>query len=163
MKYFTIFEKKVERIFQLQWKIGNVSDIFLQCSLLCGYLCRNYWLLSSDYLVVVTTCAVTAKAPVVTTEPLVVTPERLVVNTGHLVVLFGDLFSGNFFSGIFFPGDLLPRDFVFMAFVLLGISYPWTFFQVTIFPGTFPRYRFSVDSFPRFVVPKRQKGRWIFT
>ena len=35
MKYFAIFEKNVKRIFQLQWKIGNISDIFLQYSVLC--------------------------------------------------------------------------------------------------------------------------------
>ena len=38
MKYFAIFEKNVERIFQLQWKIGNISDMFLQYSVLCGLL-----------------------------------------------------------------------------------------------------------------------------
>ena len=36
MKYFAIFEKNVERIFQLKWKIGNISDMFLQYSMLCG-------------------------------------------------------------------------------------------------------------------------------
>ena len=28
MKYFAIFDKNVETIFQLQWKIGNISDMF---------------------------------------------------------------------------------------------------------------------------------------
>ena len=36
MKYLTIFYKNVETIFQLQWKIGNISDMFLQYSVLCG-------------------------------------------------------------------------------------------------------------------------------
>ena len=36
MKYFATFEKNVERIFQLQWKIKNISDMFLQYSVLCG-------------------------------------------------------------------------------------------------------------------------------
>ena len=36
MKYFAIFDKNVETIFQLQWKIGNISDMFLQYSVLCG-------------------------------------------------------------------------------------------------------------------------------
>ena len=36
MKYLAIFEKNVERIFQLQWKIGNIPDMFLQYSVLCG-------------------------------------------------------------------------------------------------------------------------------
>ena len=30
MKYFVIFDKNVETIFQLQWQIINISDIFLQ-------------------------------------------------------------------------------------------------------------------------------------
>ena len=38
MKYFRIIEKNVATIFQLQWKIGNISDMFLQFSVLCGYL-----------------------------------------------------------------------------------------------------------------------------
>ena len=29
MKYFAIFDKNVETIFQLQWKIGNIPDMFL--------------------------------------------------------------------------------------------------------------------------------------
>ena len=36
MKYFAIFEINIERIFQLQWKIENISDMFLQYSVLCG-------------------------------------------------------------------------------------------------------------------------------
>ena len=30
MKYFGIIDKNVASIFQLQWKIGNISDMFLQ-------------------------------------------------------------------------------------------------------------------------------------
>ena len=38
-KYFAIFEKNSATIFKLQWNIGNISDIFLQYSLLvCGPL-----------------------------------------------------------------------------------------------------------------------------
>ena len=36
MKYFAIFDKNVATIFQLQWNIGNIPDIFLQYSVLCG-------------------------------------------------------------------------------------------------------------------------------
>ena len=36
MKYFAIFHKNIATIFQLQWDIGNISDIFLQYSVLCG-------------------------------------------------------------------------------------------------------------------------------
>ena len=36
MKYFGIIDKNVAAIFQLQWKIGNFSDMFLQYSVLCG-------------------------------------------------------------------------------------------------------------------------------
>ena len=36
MKYFGISDKNVAAIFQLQWKIGNISDIFLQYSVICG-------------------------------------------------------------------------------------------------------------------------------
>ena len=36
MKYLAILEKNVATIFQLQWNIGNISDIFLQYSVLCG-------------------------------------------------------------------------------------------------------------------------------
>ena len=35
MKYFAIFDKNVI-IFLLQWKIGNISYMFLQYSVLCG-------------------------------------------------------------------------------------------------------------------------------
>ena len=38
MKYFGIIDKNVAAIFQLQWKIGNISDMFLQYSVLCGIL-----------------------------------------------------------------------------------------------------------------------------
>ena len=41
MKYFGIIDKNVAAIFQLQWKIGNVSDMFLQYSVLCGYFIMN--------------------------------------------------------------------------------------------------------------------------
>ena len=36
MKYFGIIDKNVAAIFQLQWKIENISDMFLQYSVLCG-------------------------------------------------------------------------------------------------------------------------------
>ena len=36
MKYFGIIDKNVAAIFQLHWKIGNISDMFLQYSVLCG-------------------------------------------------------------------------------------------------------------------------------
>ena len=36
MKYFGIIDKNVAAIFQLQWKIVNISDMFLQYSVLCG-------------------------------------------------------------------------------------------------------------------------------
>ena len=42
MKYFGIIDKNVAAIFQLQWKIGNISDMFLQYSVLCGYLIVSY-------------------------------------------------------------------------------------------------------------------------
>ena len=35
MKYFPIFDKNVATIFQLQWNIGNISEMFLQYSVLC--------------------------------------------------------------------------------------------------------------------------------
>ena len=38
MKYFGIIDKNVAAIFQLQWKIGNISDMLLQYSVLCGRL-----------------------------------------------------------------------------------------------------------------------------
>ena len=37
MKYFGIIDKNVAAIFQLQWKIGNISDMFLQYFVLCWY------------------------------------------------------------------------------------------------------------------------------
>ena len=37
MKYFEIIDKNVAVLFQLQWKTENISDIFLQYSVLCGY------------------------------------------------------------------------------------------------------------------------------
>ena len=36
MKYFGIIDKNIAAIFQLQWKIGNISDMFLQYSVLRG-------------------------------------------------------------------------------------------------------------------------------
>ena len=36
MKYFGIIDKNVATIFQLEWKIGNISDMFLQYSVLYG-------------------------------------------------------------------------------------------------------------------------------
>ena len=36
VKYFAIFDKNIATIFQLQWKIGNISNMFLQYSVLCG-------------------------------------------------------------------------------------------------------------------------------
>ena len=38
MKYFSIFDKNVPTIFQLQWNMENISDIFLQYSVLRWYL-----------------------------------------------------------------------------------------------------------------------------
>ena len=38
MKYFAIFNKNLATIFQLQWNIGNIPDIFLQYSALCGFI-----------------------------------------------------------------------------------------------------------------------------
>ena len=40
VKYFAIFDKNIATIFQLQWKIGNISDMILQYSVLYGY-CIN--------------------------------------------------------------------------------------------------------------------------
>ena len=34
MKYFAIFDQNFKTIFQLQWKIRNISDMFLQYSVL---------------------------------------------------------------------------------------------------------------------------------
>ena len=36
MKYFGIIDKNFVTIFQLQWKIGNIPDVILQYSVLCG-------------------------------------------------------------------------------------------------------------------------------
>ena len=41
MKYFGIIDKNVATIFQLQWKIGNISEMFLQYSVLCGRFIEN--------------------------------------------------------------------------------------------------------------------------
>ena len=41
MKYFEIIDKNLAAIFQLQWKIGNMSDMFLQYSVLCGSVLPN--------------------------------------------------------------------------------------------------------------------------
>ena len=38
MKYFGIVDKNAATIFQFQWKIGNISDMFLQYSVLCGHI-----------------------------------------------------------------------------------------------------------------------------
>ena len=45
MKYFSIFDKNVAKIFHLQWKIGNIPDMFLQHSVLCGICIRGKKLL----------------------------------------------------------------------------------------------------------------------
>ena len=37
MKYFAVFNKNGPTIFQLQWNIGNMPDIFLQYSVLCEF------------------------------------------------------------------------------------------------------------------------------
>ena len=36
MKYFGIIDESITAIFQLQWKIENISDMFLQYSVLCA-------------------------------------------------------------------------------------------------------------------------------
>ena len=46
MIYFAIFAKNIATIFQLQLKIGNISDMFLQYSVLCGYLVKEFHQLS---------------------------------------------------------------------------------------------------------------------
>ena len=38
MKYFGLIVKNVAAIFQLQWKIEKIPDMFLQYSVLCGLL-----------------------------------------------------------------------------------------------------------------------------
>ena len=40
VKYFSIFNKNFSRIFQLQWNIWNIPDIFLEYAVLCG-MCRH--------------------------------------------------------------------------------------------------------------------------
>ena len=51
MKYFAIFVKNDAAIFQLQWNIGNIPDMFLQYSVLCGlYLLRIR--VETDYITV---------------------------------------------------------------------------------------------------------------
>ena len=40
MKYFAIFDENVATIFQLQWNIENIPDMFLQYSVLCGYISK---------------------------------------------------------------------------------------------------------------------------
>ena len=42
--YFAIFNKNVAKLFQLQRNIGNIPDIFLQYSVLCG----SFFALSSQ-------------------------------------------------------------------------------------------------------------------
>ena len=46
MKYFGIIDTNVAAIFQSQWKIGNISHMFLQYSVLYGYLHSSdiWWL-----------------------------------------------------------------------------------------------------------------------
>ena len=41
MKYFGIIAKNVAAVFQLQWKIGNICDMFLQYYVLCGYFTQK--------------------------------------------------------------------------------------------------------------------------
>ena len=48
MKYFARFDKNLATIFQLQWNIGNIPDVFLQYSMLRGRACATklnhyYW------------------------------------------------------------------------------------------------------------------------
>ena len=47
MKYFSKFDRNVVTILHLQWKIGNISDMFLQYSVLCGlvykYGYKRFW------------------------------------------------------------------------------------------------------------------------
>ena len=42
MKYFEIIDKNVAAIFQLQWKIGNIFDVFLKYSVQCEYFGSNF-------------------------------------------------------------------------------------------------------------------------
>ena len=37
MKYFKIFDENFATIFQLRRNIGNISEMFLQYSVLCGW------------------------------------------------------------------------------------------------------------------------------
>ena len=60
MKYFAIFDKNVATIFQLQWNIGNIPDIFLHYSVLCGQYTDNeidFFNLRSLYAVYAWNCA----------------------------------------------------------------------------------------------------------
>ena len=41
MKYFAIFDKNAT-IFQLQWNVANIHNIFLQYSVLCGFDILKY-------------------------------------------------------------------------------------------------------------------------
>ena len=41
MKYLAIFEENIPKIFQLQWNIGNIFDMFLQYSVLRGYFVKK--------------------------------------------------------------------------------------------------------------------------
>ena len=53
MKYFGIIDKNVAAIFQLQWTIGNISDVFLQYSVLCGWTYKdinNFFLLFRAFI-----------------------------------------------------------------------------------------------------------------
>ena len=45
MEYFAIFDKNIATIFQLQFKIENISDMFLQYSVLCGKVSEIPWLI----------------------------------------------------------------------------------------------------------------------
>ena len=49
MKYFGTIDKNVAAIFQLQWKIWNISDMFLQYSVPCG-ICIKFQLDTSSHL-----------------------------------------------------------------------------------------------------------------
>ena len=40
MKYFGIIDKNVAAIFQLQWKIENISDMFLKVEYFKSILCK---------------------------------------------------------------------------------------------------------------------------
>ena len=49
MKYFAIFDKNIATVFQLQWKIGNISDMFLQYSVLCGLSTTKLLIFFDDF------------------------------------------------------------------------------------------------------------------